>query len=162
VNTWIRAGFVASALLALIVCLPLNALAYRPFDSTDADVAATGKVELELGPLGEPGVGLSGALIVSHRWPAATVHLNGQIELSRAHNLELFGGLIVEGPYTWTIRPVAEVFIDREFGRASETSGLIGAIWRAAENLSFDAAIRGARLDAGNAVEVRAGFTLDI
>jgi len=40
-------------LLALCVSLPSQyALAYRPFDSTDADVAHAGEFELELGPIG--------------------------------------------------------------------------------------------------------------
>jgi hypothetical protein len=234
----------ALLLPAIGACLPLTALAYRPFDSTDADVAEVGKIELELGPLGyvegggnhglfapsvilnwgfvpqwelvlqgrnliliepepgdqnpkivetglflkgvvrkgalqgetgpsiateigpllptlhdEPGVGVSGALIVSERWPAATVHLNGEVELSRAHNLELFGGLIVEGPYAWTVRPVAEVFVDREFGRGRQVSGLVGAIWRVAENFSLDAAVRDARKDGRDFLELRAGLT---
>jgi hypothetical protein len=40
----------ACALLALLA--GPDATAYRPFDSTDADVAAPGEFELELGPLG--------------------------------------------------------------------------------------------------------------
>src|ERR687887_442896 len=42
------------AILALCLALatPRLALAYRPFDSTDAAVAAKGELELELGPLG--------------------------------------------------------------------------------------------------------------
>lgn len=39
--------------LALILLFPAHAaLAYRPFDSTDADVAGQGEFELELGPIG--------------------------------------------------------------------------------------------------------------
>jgi hypothetical protein len=45
-----------AALRALLVWAaamwPLGASAYRPFDSTDAAVAARGEVEIELGPLG--------------------------------------------------------------------------------------------------------------
>jgi hypothetical protein len=42
-----------SALTAVaIVGLARPALAYRPFDGTDADVASFGEIELELGPLG--------------------------------------------------------------------------------------------------------------
>ena len=46
------AALVATLLAANLSTLPLAACAYRPFDSTDADVAATGEVELELGALG--------------------------------------------------------------------------------------------------------------
>ena len=37
-------------LLALAVAWPIAALAYRPFDSTDAAVADRGELEMELGP----------------------------------------------------------------------------------------------------------------
>src|SRR5215467_7832442 len=40
----------ATALLLAMLASP--AFAYRPFDSTDADVAGPGEFELELGPLG--------------------------------------------------------------------------------------------------------------
>jgi hypothetical protein len=46
-----RASFHA-LLLAAAAAWPLPARAYRPFDSTDAAVAARGEVEIELGPLG--------------------------------------------------------------------------------------------------------------
>jgi hypothetical protein len=36
---------------ALIVCLGGAARTYRPFDGTDAAVAETGEVEIELGPV---------------------------------------------------------------------------------------------------------------
>jgi hypothetical protein len=45
-----------SVLLAIVMAmtggLPRSARAYRPFDQTDAGVAETGDVELELGPVG--------------------------------------------------------------------------------------------------------------
>ena len=52
--TWLRFGHRCRfLLLALSVMLPIHpALAYRPFDSTDADVAGKGEFELELGPIG--------------------------------------------------------------------------------------------------------------
>jgi hypothetical protein len=236
----------ALSLGLFLVFIPRTAPAYRPFDSTDADVVEAGKIELELGPVGyfhssetrglfapsvilnwgflpswelvlqgrqlillesppgelspklvetglfakgvlrhgslqggtglsiatevgpllpeingETGFGLSGALILSQRWSAATVHLNGQVELSRAHNLDLFSGLIVEGPYSWPIRPVAELFVEKEFGASHQVSALAGAIWRAADTLAFDAAVRGARKDGLDVIELRAGLTWD-
>lgn len=42
--------FVSPVVLALGTVAP-DALAYRPFDGTDADVAETGSFELELGPV---------------------------------------------------------------------------------------------------------------
>jgi hypothetical protein len=236
-------GLVATLGLLFLVA-PQAATAYRPFDSTDADVADTGKIELELGPVGylqsretrglfapsvilnwgflprwelvlqgrnlillegrpdqaspklietgiflkgvlrpgslqdgtglsiatevgpllptvheEPGIGFSGALIVSQRWPAATVHVNGQVEWSRAHNLDLFGSVILEGPYAWPVRPATELFIEREFGGSRQVSALVGAIWRASNSLAFDAAVRRARRDELNVLELRVGFT---
>jgi hypothetical protein len=40
------------ALLAALLALSDPAFAYRPFDSTDADAAESGEIELELEPLG--------------------------------------------------------------------------------------------------------------
>lgn len=123
-------------------------------------------VATEVGPLlptihDESGLGLSGALIASQRWPAATVHVNGQMEWTRAHNLDLFASVILEGPYSWPVRPVAELFVEREFGAGRQASALAGAIWRASEALAFDVALRGARRDGLNVVELRAGLTFD-
>jgi hypothetical protein len=221
-----------------------NVAAYRPFDSTDASVAETGTLELELGPVGyltegrahflvapalianlglsrgwelvlqgrhlllvsdgqgqprsqvvdtglflkavlregtlqdsvgpsvameagvllptvngESGAGASAAAIISQRWSPVTMHLNAAAELTRAGHLDLFGGAIVEGPYRWTVRPVAEVFVEREFETSWAISGLLGAIWRAREDLSMDIGLRAARLNGEPVREIRAGFT---
>lgn len=42
----------ARSFFLLIAMVPAQALAYRPFDGTDADVAKPGELELELGPVG--------------------------------------------------------------------------------------------------------------
>jgi hypothetical protein len=47
-----RSGPIITALIALTVLGASNAYAYRPFDSTDADVAACREIELEIGPFG--------------------------------------------------------------------------------------------------------------
>ena len=49
-----RAGrlVVRAALVVLVALGPGDAVAYRPFDSTDADVAGENEFELELGPIG--------------------------------------------------------------------------------------------------------------
>ena len=173
------------------------AFAYRPFDSTDADVAKAGELEIELGPVqwlrqngkrflqvpavianfglersrelviegrhevaldpepdehrsalvdnaisikqvlrrgvlqeepgpsiateygvllpdvhGAQGTGASVAGIVSQRGDAGTVHLNGVLSWTREHEPGLFLGAILEGPSSWRLRPVAEVFTD--------------------------------------------------
>jgi hypothetical protein len=230
--------------ISLALAIPCSVSAYRPFDSTDAAVAAEGELEIELGPIGylkedqhhylvapnlvlnlgiardweavlegehfilldgmpdesqfrligtgaflkgvlregslqdatgpsvalelgpllptvndEPGIGGSANLIVSQRWSALALHANTAVALTRAGNLDLFGGLILEGPITWAIRPVAEVFVEREFVAAFEVSGLAGAIWQVSDELAFDAGLRFARVDHDGVFEARAGFS---
>jgi len=223
---------------------PLSARAYRPFNSTDAAVAAKGEMEIEFGPLGlvkegpdkslvapsvifnwgfadrwelvlegrhflqlgdkirEPrfrvednalslkgvlregtlqektglsvatelgallpsingdsGVGAEEAIIVSQRWPDLTVHLNGAVAWTRAHRLGLFGGAIFEVHDAWAIRPVAEIFVEGERDVPTAISGLVGAIWRVRDGLSFDAGFRLARAGGVKTAEIRAGLT---
>jgi hypothetical protein len=233
------------ALVSCVVLLPRSALAYRPFDGTDAGVATEGDLEIELGPIGylkepderllvapavvlnlgfmhdwelvlsgrgfipidtmpgvssrselgdtslvlktvlregclqdktglsiatefgavlptiggESGAGASGAVIVSQSWKALTIHVNGEVALVRDHHLDLFGGVILEGPRAWPVRPVAEVFVEREFNDLRVLSGLAGAIWQVSDALSFDAALRVGSLNGGGELEVRAGVT---
>jgi hypothetical protein len=221
-----------------------QAFAYRPFDSTDADVAGPDEFELELGPIGriregssrvrvspavvgnfglserrelviqgqrevaldgdsgqprssivdngvfmkqvlrpgvlqgesgpsvateyglllptvheEPGTGASVAGIASQRWESATVHLNAALAWNREHEPDLFLGAILEGPHAWSVRPVAEVFGEQASGSARVTSGLVGAIWRVREGLSFDAGVRVAHAGGETIREVRVGLT---
>ena len=233
----------AISALALL-CHAGPALAYRPFDGTDADVAKAGETEIEFGPVqwlrqggkrflqapalianvglsrehelvvegrheialdrepGEPrsaliddgafikqvlrrgvlqdepgvsvateygvllpevngthGTGFSLAGIVSQRWQAATVHLNAVLARTREHEPDLFLGTIAEGPFAWTLRPVAEVFTERTRGGPRTDSLLVGAIWRVREGLSFDAGVRSARVGDEAVHEVRLGLT---
>jgi len=228
----------------LVAMLATPALAYRPFDSTDADVAGPGEFELELGPIGrlseggdkfrvapavvanlglpwrselvlegqrevaldpapgapqssivdtgvfvktvlregvlqdapgasvaaeyglllpevhgESGTGASVAGIVSQRWDAATLHLNAALAWNRDHEPDLFLGAILEGPYSWPVRPVAEVFGEQASGSPRTTSALLGAIWRTHDDLTFDVGLRFAH--AGDEIirEVRLGLT---
>jgi len=105
------------------------------------------------------GFGAASTLIVSLRWPAATVHANLEVNYSRDHKLEALGGAIVEGPHTWRIRPVAEGYVEREGDGVTLFSALGGAIWGLREDLSVDAAARAAR-EAGSALfELRLGMT---
>ncbi len=227
-----------------VLGVPRPASAYRPFDSTDAAVAAKGEVEIEFGPVGwqglgaeqslvvpslilnwgfadrleavlegkqyvligqdvvgpryrledtalslkwvlregslqaqegisiateigallptvngDPGMGAQGALIVSQRWHAMTVHLNGQLVWTRAHEPGGVGGLILEGPDEWPVRPVGEIVVSGERGSPTTRSALLGAIWRVRDALSFDAAVRAARVGGDDVVEVRLGLT---
>jgi len=68
-------------------------------------------------------------------------------------------GSIIEGPSTWTVRPVAEFFYENEFGKSETISGLIDLIWRVRDNLSFDIGLRHAVTNGHPVNEVRAGLT---
>jgi hypothetical protein len=228
----------------LIAMLAPPALAYRPFDSTDAGVAGAGEFELELGPIGwlregadkfrvapavvaniglpwrselvlegqrqvaldpapgtpqssivdtgvfvktvlregalqdapgpsiaaeygvllpevhgESGTGASVAGIVSQRWHAGTLHLNAALAWNREHEPDLFLGAILEGPYSWPLRPVAEIFGEQASGSPRTTSALVGAIWRAGEDLTLDVGLRFAHSGDELIREVRLGLT---
>lgn len=241
-STWKRA--IRAALLTGALW-PSSAMAYRPFDSTDAAVAEVGALELELQPLGlartregrslvpsavlnwgfaprlelvleareevaagddvarsrfQPveaalglkgvlregslqdrpgpsvagelgllpplsrgdGVGARGGLIVSERWDAATVHLNGQAGWTRAGGGLLAAGIIVEGPDTWTVRPVTELLTERAERAGATRSALLGAIWRVRDGLSLDAAVKAERAGATQGIELRLGVTWDV
>lgn len=108
---------------------------------------------------GNSGVGASLAGIVSQRWDWGTVHLNAQTALTRDHHGDLFLSTIIEGPSTWTVRPVAEVFYENEFGREQTFSGLVGLIYKVRDNLSFDVAVRHALTNGHPVNEIRAGLT---
>ena len=236
-----------AVLILCIVCVmmrPFSASAYRPFDSTDADVAGLRELELEVGPveslrsetgrlffvpslvinLGiaegweavlqgrhvlrsdgssvaarerlidtglflktvlrqgslqgkngpsiasefgfllptlheEPGTGFVAGLILSQRWPAATLHLDISAAETRSRHGDLFEGVIFEGPFHWAVRPAIELFHERESAGLSTRSGLIGLIWRLRENLSLDAGVRQARTGNSDVKEIRAGLT---
>jgi len=104
--------------------------------------------------------GASLAGIVSQRWDWGAIHLNGVAELTREQHADLFAGVIIEGPSKWTVRPVAEVFYEKEFGKSETVSGLVGLIWQVREDLSFDAGLRHALTNGHPVNEVRAGMTV--
>jgi hypothetical protein len=108
---------------------------------------------------GDSGVGASVAGIVSQRWDWGTIHLNAETALTRDHHGDVFLGAILEGPSKWTVRPVAEVFFEDEFGKERTVSGLVGLIWQVRDNLSFDVAIRHALTNGHPVNELRAGLT---
>jgi hypothetical protein len=108
---------------------------------------------------GNSGAGLSLAGIVSQRWDWGTIHLNAETALTRDHRGDLFLGAIIEGPAAWTVRPVAEIFYENEFGKEETFSGLVGLIYRVRDDLSFDVAVRHALTGAHPVNEVRAGLT---
>jgi hypothetical protein len=233
-----------TSMLLLAVAWSPAAFAYRPFNGTDAAVAAPGEVELELGPIqyfelgstptlfspdvvlnygigerwefvlqgrlahellpdsqgpnlvdngvflkgilregslqdksgpsiatefglllpstrDEPGTGASLAVIVSQRWQALTLHLNAEVAMTRQQLPDTAFSVIVEGPYSLPVRPVAEFFYEREYGGQEIGSGLVGAIWQVNDNLAVDFALRGGWIDGVAFKEVRAGVTID-
>lgn len=107
----------------------------------------------------ERGVGASWTAIVSQRWSGLTMHLNAAAALTHEHRADLFVGAIFEGPSEWRVRPVGELFVEREFGTATTVSGLVGAIWRVREDLSLDLGLREASLNGHAVSEVRVGVT---
>jgi hypothetical protein len=113
---------------------------------------------------GDSQLGASVAGIVSQRWDWGAIHLNGQASLTREHRTDLFVSAIVEGPSKWKVRPVAEVFYEREFGNAETISGLVGLIWQLREDLAFDVGLRHAVTNGHALNEVRAGvsFSFDV
>lgn len=119
-------------------------------------------VGLEVGVL-IPGVGIDSGVgasvggLVSHRWSAAALHVNGVLELTHNHRWAGIAGAILEGPSQWKVRPVAELVVEQGDGR--EVSGLVGGIWQVRDKLSLDVGWRLARTDGETQRELRAGFT---
>jgi hypothetical protein len=242
-----RAARSASFLGVVLLCWPSTARAYRPFDGTDADVAAPHEWEFEMQTVGyyrtgssryfDPGgvvnyglmprveIVLQGFDFVPYDAPsgpnklrdtglfAKTVWRNGCLQLQsgpsfatevgpllptingtkgfggyvgsilstcigealivhwnveaqilpQTYDLDLFGGAIFEPPPSWfVVRPVAELFVERDFGGVQTYSLLAGAIWQVAENLALDVAVRDAIINGQNVSELRAGFSLGI
>jgi len=108
---------------------------------------------------GNSGVGASFATIVSQRWDWGTIHLNAETAVTRDHHGDVFLGAIIEGPSAWTVRPVAEIFYENEFGKEETFSGLVGLIYRVKDDLSFDVAVRHALTGRHPVNEIRAGLT---
>ncbi|HUB06667.1 MAG TPA: hypothetical protein VMB50_06685 [Myxococcales bacterium] len=112
-------------------------------------------------PIGGAGnVGASGSLIVSQCFGRSVIlHYNGDVELTPDHNLDLFASVIGEGPRAWLVRPVAEIYAEREFNAYTTYSALVGAIWRAVAKLDVDAGFRAAALSGTLLLEARLGIT---
>jgi opacity protein-like surface antigen len=118
---------------------------------------------MEFGPLlpdvGGSGVGFSWSGIVSQRWDWGTVHFNVETNLTQDQHGELFFDAILEGPSTWKVRPVFEIYSDSIINVSQSYSALAGAIWQVNDKLAVDVAFRTALVDGRPINELRAGVT---
>jgi hypothetical protein len=125
---------------------------------TGVSVAAEGGV-LTPEINGITGLGASLDVITSYQGSWGTIHWNEWFELTRDHHPDLFTGAILEGPHEWVVRPVAELFYDKDFMADQTGSVLIGAIWTVRETLAVDFGARGARAGSAYVSEARLGLT---
>jgi len=121
-------------------------------------------IATEFGPLlpginADRGTGFQWAGIVSQRWDWGTAHFNVEANLTRDQHGEAFTSIILEGPFSWKVRPVAEIFYDKVWTLTETKSVLLGAIWQVDKDLSFDAAFRYATMNGHAVNEIRAGLT---
>lgn len=105
------------------------------------------------------GTGATVAGIASQQWEWVTLHLNLAASITRDQHADLFLGVIGEGPHDWPVRPVTELFCEREFGLLETRSALVGAIWQVKDNVAVDFGVRGAFVNDHTAGEMRAGVT---
>jgi hypothetical protein len=107
----------------------------------------------------EHGTGAVLDAIASQRWDWGALHLNAQIELTREQHADYFLDAIIEGPQDWAVRPVSEIFYERDIGMFRTRSALIGGIWQVQDNIAVDFALRGALINNHTEGEIRAGVT---
>lgn len=86
-------------------------------------------------------------------------YFNVEANLTRDQHGEAFAGIILEGPISWTVRPVGEIFYDKVWTQTETRSLLVGAIWQVEHDLSLDAAFRYATVNGHAVNEIRAGLT---
>jgi hypothetical protein len=110
----------------------------------------------------EAGVGALAAVIMSRRFSQAMIHLNGGVVYSRSHDLVPVGSVIVEGPPTWVVRPVFELFSEGRVGGPFALTGLVGLIWRSSDSLAFDAGVRAGSAAGHPLIEGRLGLTFAV
>lgn len=107
---------------------------------------------------GEHGTGATCAGIASQRFDGVSMHLNAALTRNRDHSDGRFLGLIAEGNGA-VVRPVMEVFTERDTNGGRTNSALVGAIWQKSDDLSFDVGVRRARVDSVQLTELRLGLT---
>ncbi|MFS2136250.1 hypothetical protein [Duganella sp. Dugasp56] len=108
---------------------------------------------------GTSGTGGTCAAIASQKFEDVTIHLNTALTRTREKTNTRFLGVILEGSEELAVRPIMEVFAERENNGGHTNSVLVGAIWKHSEDLAFDVGLRHARADGININEVRMGLT---
>jgi hypothetical protein len=122
-------------------------------------------VAIEIGALlpginEQSGIGAEVAGIIGNQWAWGAIHFTAAAALTRDQHGEIFLGSIIEGPPGWTVRPVAEIVYEREFGTSTEVvAALAGVIWEARDDLAFDFAVRQAAINGEPETEIRVGLT---
>ena len=110
---------------------------------------------------GQAHAGFGASLIVSQPFSPAVsmLHFNAALERTPDQQTNRFAGMILEGPESWPIRPVAELSWAREGSAGGVRGYLAGIIWQTRQGLTMDAAIKA--IDGGpmHGFEVRSGFT---
>jgi hypothetical protein len=103
----------------------------------------------------------AGGIVSTCMGDSLIVHWNVETQILRAtYDFDLFVGAILEPPPSkYVVRPVVELFVERDFGGIQTYSGLVGAIWTVGTKLALDAAMREALIGGQNVSELRAGFT---
>ena len=129
-------------------------------EKSGASLAAEGSILLP-GIGADDGVGLEVTAIASQRWDWGTLHFNLAPILTREGRGGVFTGAILEGPDDWTVRPVAELSYEHDWGRVEEYSGLIGLVWKKSDHMAFDLAYRHADINQRPDEQIRAGLTFD-
>jgi hypothetical protein len=115
--------------------------------------------ELQLPPTRDHSLGLSAALVATQRWKSLTVHLNGLLADTQAHEFGRFASVIGEfAPGHWPVHPAAELSIEREGDHAIGRNVIAGILWETRPGLTIDAAVRIGRGDE-HEVELRSGLT---
>src|SRR5262245_50996720 len=89
-------------LLCVLALSSGPALAYRPFDQTDADVAEPGELELELGPLAFLRQGGGSALLPGF---VLNLGLAGRFEVVAEGRAGITLGTMAPGEERWTLEP---------------------------------------------------------
>jgi hypothetical protein len=108
---------------------------------------------------GESGGGASCAGLASQRWRGGAVHLNVGVQRDRSHQPGQFYSVILDGPEDWTVRPVLELTHEHNGDEPRAHGTLLGLVWKAGEELAFDAAVRHVHSDGARLTELRFGLT---